>query len=161
MRESPSVTRIIGNDPAVILALSVAAIPLICGAFVWSSYAFGRAVPVRAEIIPPTALQIAVASLLVGAPFSLGAAWWIAVTRRTFRSGVESEAIVEDVVAVRHGTSLHFRFRSGGSWLKGKALSTGSGRSRRIVRGSAITVVFDPANPRRCFVRELYVDASS
>lgn len=153
--QKPSLTTILSADSVATATAILAIAPFLLLGFLWMTYALGWAVPVRADIEPPSLLNVVTASALLSSPLAGGLIWWVRVTRRVLRSGSRAHGVAE-TVAVDRGI-LRYTFSASGRRIRGSARCASARRLREIREGGSVNISFDPAHPSRSFVRELYL----
>lgn len=145
----PSVPRIVFSDPVLLLALSMTAVRSLFPLVLVVTMPDGDDRPRLAE----TAAMVVVMAL----PFGLPCLWWIRVIRNAFRHGTRTTGEVRRLGNARGAMVLEYEFRHDGASITRTTLSTASSRYRRLREGQQVTVIVDPGQRKRIFVREVYL----
>jgi hypothetical protein len=153
----PTIWRVVTTDAMLTMPLL-----LICAAagialFVWASYSFHWAVPVRADLAAPSALQVVVATVLITSPMSVPVACWIALTRRVLATGAEADGRVLSIREIRGGVRVDYELAVSGARRRGWALATSMRAVRHLSEGQRVKVRYWRRHPHLSFIQELYI----
>lgn len=103
----------------------------------------------------PFLFWLGIAGLVVGLPT---ASYRIRMIRSVFASGVEAPGVLTSLSFYRDRGRAEYTFQMGEQRLQsGNALHK-TERTRALQVGQAVTLAVDPANPKRAFIRSLYLD---
>ncbi len=84
-------------------------------------------------------------------------AWRVGVFMRVFAEGMTAEAVVSGLGFYRGGGHVAYTYGVDGQTVTGGNAVTRDPAISGLRVGQAVTVVVDPRNPRRAFIRDLYL----
>lgn len=146
-KESPGIGRIVLVDyPALVSLLA----PLVTAAVYVGNLAFDF-MPDRTTFF----FWLAIAAILAGLPALV---WRITLIRSVFERGVESIGVITSVRFFKDRGRAEFTYRFQEQRCQsGNALNR-TGRTRALQEDQRVRLIVDPQNPRRAFLRDLYLD---
>lgn len=145
-RKPPSLIRLIDTDYITLLAL---VFPLVA----WGLYA---AFKLTRAASPPDAIYIPLAAAVTAAALAV-LVWRYRAFAHVFAEGVEVRAVIHTAAFFRDRGRLEFVYTYLGEKYLGSTAVHKNARTKVLQPGEQVTVLVDPGNPRRAFIRDLYV----
>jgi hypothetical protein len=141
--ERPSLFRIVRTDYLASLAVLA---PLV----VW-----GMAVifPLLGETDAAFDISLAGVVTVIALPVLL---WRVAVISNTLTNGIDVAGVISNASFFRGRGRIDYVYSYQGEKLQSSNAVHQNKQTSALTMGSSVTVVLDPNNPKRAFVRELY-----
>lgn len=146
-KQSPGFGRIVQVDyPALISLLA----PLVTSAVYVGNQTFDF-MPERSRFF----FWLATAAIVAGVPTLV---WRLTLIRAVFERGVESIGVITSVRFYKDRGRVEFAYSvQEQRYESGNALNR-TARTRELQEGHRVRLIVDPQNPRRAFLRDLYLD---
>jgi hypothetical protein len=142
--DKPSLLRILQVDLAALLALTFLVV-------FWGYYLFHA-------VVLNTRMAALPAPLLTGTLAGLGTLLWrLKVIVDLFQRGQEAVAVVQDVGAWRTHLTLHLVYTVRGQCYAYAISLPPTLHARDIAQREEVIVLYDPDNPRRVLIKDLYL----
>jgi len=159
MRESalkPSVIRIIQSDYIAILAIvfPIAAWLLYIGTSYFGFVPGMRGRDALTASDASTFLYLSLAVTLVCVPMLF---WRVRNIQTMFERGIETPGQVTDINFYRDRGRVEYSYVFEGQTYRGGNALHKSKRAKSLRRGDSVVVVVDSQNPKRAFIRDLYM----
>lgn len=143
IKRAPSLIRTIQTDYTAFLAFLF---PVIF----WGLYLFFTFSSMDAAGFADISIAVTAAGLLI-------LLWRYWLLRSVFHDGVEVPGVVSDIYFFRgRGRVSYIYTYQGQKYISGNAINK-TKRTRSLVQGEQVTLVIDPNNPKRAFIRDLYL----
>lgn len=148
MARRPSIVRIVKVDLAAYLACVY---PLLF----WLTYGV-MLLFIRERAADPLLIGALLATTVVGVLVVL---WRVQLVLMVFADGVEAMATVGSVGFHRGGGHIAYTYPYQGQTLQGSNSVARTTRTNALKTGDVVTVLIDRHNPKRAFIRDLYLSA--
>jgi hypothetical protein len=151
-RQNPSLFQIIWTDYPAFLACAVAIVAWIVY-FAWIPDWRGRG-PVIPPSVAPFYLTLAIVATVVG----LGVlVWRIGLLWRAFRSGMQVRGKISSVYLRRDRGRVEYTYIYASQEFKSGVEIHRTKQTKALKTGDRVILMVDRSNPKRAFIRDLYL----